>query len=153
MKRLACTTLLLSILSPEAFAAKVEWRGTMCITVVAAACPAGDWEVACYGMRYRPPNLGDNGTATHFSFGNENFRYGLDLDSGSLIGTVFQPVSQTSVTAFGFSPPGTSLRFTSQKPLALAATTKSVEIAGTIKDVDGNSGCNLTFRAAGVLVP
>ena len=133
--------------------AKVTWRGAMCVTDVAAACPAGDWEIACYNMAYRPPNLSDNGAATHFAFGDGGFRYGLDLASGNLVGTTYRGVTQTAVTTFGGQAPNVSLRFTSQKPATLTETTKSVEIVGNIKNIDGNIGCNLGFRAAGVLAP
>ena len=104
-------------------------------------------------MTYRPAGVGDNGTATHFAFGNDGFRYGLDLSSGNLVGTAYKPVSQTTVTAFGFTPSNVSLRFTSQKPSTLTATTTSVEIVGNVKNIDGEIGCNLGFRAAGILVP
>lgn len=153
MKVLACAGAVLALLSQQAVAAKVTWRGAMCITAVSQACPAGDWVITCYNMAYRPPNIGDNGAATHFAFGDGNFRYGMDLASGSLVGTVFQPVSQTSVTTFGFTPSGVTMRFTLQKPATPTATTKSIELAGNINNVDGNAGCNLTFRGSAVLQP
>jgi hypothetical protein len=152
MRRLAILVLAMGA-ATQAAEAKVTWTGMMCITSVASACPAGDWEIACYNMRYRPAGVSDNGAATHFSFGNENFRYGLDLASGSLIGTTYKAVSQTTVTAFGFTAPNTSLRFTTQKPVTLTETTNAVEIVGNIKNIDGGVGCNLGFRAAGVRAP
>ena len=153
MKRQIAVALLTFGIVHPALATKVTWTGSICITAFTAACPAGDWAVECYNMKYRPPNLGDNGPETHFAFGNDNFRYGLDLDTGSLIGKTFKPVRQTTVTTFGFTPTITQLRFTKHKPDVLTETTTSVEIEGNIKNVDGYANCNLTFRAGGILVP
>lgn len=152
MKLVLNAALVLGIVAQPVLAAKVTWRGSMCVTAVAAACPAGDWSITCYNMAYRPPNVGDNGPGTHFAFGDGSFRYGMDLASGSLISTV-QPVSQTSVTAFGFTATGVTMKFTIHKPATLTAATKSVELAGTINNIDGEPGCNLTFGAAGILAP
>lgn len=152
MKRLICAALALSAVSEPALA-KVTWRGSMCITAVSSSCPAGDWQLTCYNMAYRPPNVSDNGPSTRFAFGDGNFRYGMGLASGSLIGTTYRAVSQTSVTTFGYSPQNVTMRFTTHNPTTLTTTSPTVYIVGNINNTDGHAGCNLTFRATGVLAP
>ena len=157
MKKLGYVALMMGLLAPPAIAAHVEFRGTMCITSVGAGCPAGDWNVnACYALRYRPPNLGDNGASTRFGFygdgdGGGNFAYMLILNSGSLVGTTFKPVSQTTITSFDFTANPT-MRLTLQSPATLTATSRSVTIAGNVDSID-EPGCNLAFTGAGLLVP
>lgn len=131
--------------------AKVTWRGNMCITSVSASCPAGDWELKCYSLAYRPPNVGDNGVPTLFAFGNERWRYGMKLATGSLVGTTYRAVSQTAVTVQAFSPTNVTMRFTTQTPATIAATTPSIYLVGNINNIDGIVGCNIAFRAAAVL--
>ena len=154
MRLLLSAATVLVLLAQPAAAAKVTWRGNMCVTAFTAACPAGDWELACYSMAYRPPNLGDNGPNSLFAFGDETFRYGMRLASGSLVGSTNKAVTQTTVTTGGFSPPsGVTMRFSTQSPATLTATSPNFYAAGVINNIDGYSGCNISFRASGVLAP
>lgn len=150
---LSAATVLVLLAQPVA-AAKVTWRGNMCVTAFTAACPAGDWELACYSMAFRPPNLGDNGPNTLFAFGDEEFRYGMRLASGTLVGSTPKTVTQTTITTGGFSPPsGVTMRFATQSPASITTTTPNVFMTGVINNIDGYAGCNISFRASGVLAP
>lgn len=152
MKRPALAALVLAM-AAEPAAAKLTWRGNMCITAISAACPAGDWVLTCYDLAFRPPNVSDNGTQTLFAFGDTRFRYGLRLASGSLVGTTYKAVTQTSITTFAFSPPNTTMRFTTQTPATITATTPNIYMVGNMNNVDGTPNCNLAFRASAVLSP
>lgn len=153
MRLLVSVFTVLVLLAQPASAAKVTWRGNMCVTGFSAACPAGDWVLACYAMAFRPPNVGQNGAQTLFAFGDDTFRYGMRLASGSLIGTTYKAVSQTAVTTFGMTPGNVMMRFTAQTPASMTASTPSVYMTGNINNIDGYAGCNISFRASGVLAP
>lgn len=153
MRQMLAATVLLVLLAEPASAAKVTWRGNVCITAISASCVPGDFELGCLSLAFRPPNVGTNGAQTLFAFGTEKWRYTNRLATGTLVGTSYKGVSQNAITTFAFAPPGVTMRFTSQVPATITATTPSVYMAGNINNMDGVTNCNLSFRAAAALAP
>lgn len=149
MKRIVIAVLAASIAAPAASAARVEFRGGLCVLSVAPTCTAmQETSVGfCYQMRYSPPNVGTNGPATNLSIleygGAQNYR----LPSGSIIGTAYQAVAGTGVYRLGFTFTS-QMRITSQSPANLS-TAAVATITGDIKDFDFLPGCNVKFRGSG----
>ncbi len=101
----------------SANAARVEFRGGLCVVSLSTACTAVDETTLgfCYQMRYSPPNLGDNGPATRLSILEYGGAQNYTLPTGSLIGTGFKSVQGTGVYRVGYTFTST-MRITSQTP-------------------------------------
>jgi hypothetical protein len=143
---------ILGLTATSAMAAKVEFRGALCLTSVNPTCLAEGWNTGCYsGSGYSPRNLGDNGPQTRLSLFSMFFAENYTLESGNLVGDTFRTVAGTGVGRGGFTFTS-QMKITSQSPAAskLTETTPSVTIIGSINDFDGTPGCNIEFTAAGV---
>jgi hypothetical protein len=153
MKRLWLAALTAGLMSTPVYSANVEFRGYVCLLTVTPACTVEGWSAGnCGAFRYRPPNLGDNGPQTRFSYFDGLFAENYTLQTGSLIGTVFRTVQGTGVGSGGWTFTAT-MRFTSQTPAALAATSPTVTLQGNIRTFDGIAGCDVSLRASGPRLP
>lgn len=132
--------------------AATEFRGSLCISSVSAACTAEGWNVGdCLLLRYSPPNIGTNGPKTELSLLGQSFADNYSLPSGSLVGTVFKPVAGTHVGRTGYSF-DSQMRITSQSPPP-SASSNSVTISGNFRNFGGTASCNIAFRASGTRRP
>lgn len=149
MKTIALASLGLTMMISTAAAARVEFRGGLCILTASAPCTTFEETSVgvCYQMRYAPRNLGDNGPATKVTLIEFGGAQNYTLPSGSLIGTSYQTVNGTGVyrSGFTFTSP---MRITAQSPATLTTAT-SVTITGNIKDFDSIPGCDVKFLGAG----
>ncbi len=153
MKKVVLTMAALAVSAGGAIAQTVEFRGAACITSVNAACTPFGWTVGdCLLMRFSPRSLGTNGPATELSLFGQSFSDNYSLATGNPVGTVFQPVIGIHVGRTGYSF-SSNMRFTSQSPAPLLASSKSVTLAGNLTNFDDSTGCTVGFRATGTLRP
>lgn len=153
MKLVLATALATALLSAAAVAQSVEFRGSACLTAVTASCPASGWTVGdCLLLRYSPPNLGTNGITTEMSMMGQSFGDNYSLLSGSLIGTVMQPVDAYTVGRTGYKYAAT-MRISKQSPAPLLSTSPFVSLTGNINNFSNSTNCNVAFRASGALRP
>lgn len=154
MKKLLIAGLALGAFAGSAAAQSIEFRGSLCLTVVAPTCTtlSSPWNVGdCSTLRYSPPNIGTNGPATEFNLLGGGFANSYHLATGSLVGTTLKTVAGTKITRTltTWSP---TMRITSQTPVP-SATNLSEVLQGDITAFDNNPGCNVTFRAAATKKP
>ena len=153
MKNISCAGAMVCVLSSSAMAAQVEWRGAVCVTTVNAICIADGWTVGtCMGLRFLPPNVGDNGVRTRLTFIGQTGASQFTLSSGNLLDTLFKPVLETVAARGGFQSTA-PMRLSSLTPAAITATTPGITLAGVIQDTDGTPGCTLGFRGSATLKP
>lgn len=152
MKTIALAGFALGLMSIQAAAQTVEFRGGFCITNVTAQCAADGVEVGdCLLLRYSPPNLGTNGVKTEFTVLSQTFGDNYSLASGSLLGNTFKAVDLTHAGRTG-SKSTSTMRITSQAP-TLSATSPNVRLSGNITDYAGTAGCTVAFSAAAAKRP
>ncbi|MGQ0485200.1 MAG: hypothetical protein ACT4SY_07615 [Hyphomicrobiales bacterium] len=153
IKNIAYAGMMLALVATNAMAARVEFRGSFCLTSTTAACTPEGWVAGdCPAFRYNPPNLGTNGPSTRVSIIGEYYAENYTLLSGNLIGTAYKTVNGTLVWSSGATFTS-QMRITSQLPAPLTATSKYVSITGNIKNFDWLPGCDIGFRAAGTRRP
>lgn len=152
MRHLTLTTAAVALCcaASQAQAGRVDFAGRFHMTAQNAACVSFGDGIQPADFRYRPPNLGTNGTATKLTviegWGAENWQ----IASGSLIGTSWVTVTDTGI-AGGAGQITTKMRIRSQVPATLTATTPSVTIIGDIQNFQEDTGCTISFVATGYL--
>ncbi len=157
-KKIALAWIILSLFSAPAFAD--TFNGTIYFTARSANC-ANFPRLATMGMRYLPRNLGTNGDTTILTLdsglpGNSAspfiFMLSLRADSINLIGPTFRPINGNAIfedhTAFL-----SQMRITTQTPTVPVTTTKSLKLAGNIRDFNGVADCDVAFEATGYKYP
>ena len=124
----------------------VEFRGGRFITNVTADCPPYLFNGFFFDTRYRPPGLGDNDSATRLGLFSTFFSQSYVLESGQLSDT-FKTVQggRTSLATHLFQA---QMRVTSQTPGRIDTKTKSVYLAGQIKNFEDTSGCRVNFQVS-----
>lgn len=146
LKNLFRGLLVLAAASSTASAEIVEFRGGGFITNVTADCPPYLFDGFFFDARYRPPALGDNDSATRLGFFSTFFSQSYVLESGQL-GDKYKTVQggRTSLATKLFQA---QMRVTSQTPSKIDSKTKSVYIAGQIRNFEDTSGCRVNFQVS-----
>jgi hypothetical protein len=148
MKRLAfLSSTFLIAATLQAHAAPVRWQGEFMITGSSGTCdydPTGDFGRA----RFRPGIGGDNGSWSAFSVINSRNAYSYRLNDG-LFNTTFKTVDTMGV-GDGFGPIDNvvKVKFDTQSPATIKATTNFIEITGQIKGYDYMPQCVINFKMA-----
>lgn len=146
MKTVLCAAIGLGLMASSSLAARVNFLGAACITSVTPECTVEGWDVGqCFEMRYRPPNLGDNGPITSIGFAYDFAASNFTLGSGSLVGTTYRTVTSTHIFSITRQFPA-SMRLTKQTPSDLT-TAQSISVIGNIKDFDVPN-CTLQFKGS-----
>lgn len=129
-----------------ASAQDVEYRGTFVITKLNDPC-LDDWASGDLApSRFVPEGVGDNtftGLSYFFTFFAENYSYFgpfKDLKKWAVVNGTFVGRSGGDFPA--------SLKFDTVSPYRITEKTNFVTLSGRIKDFDGITGCDISFRAA-----
>lgn len=148
-KTIAAAFPLLLLFSTSALADNGEFVGPFNVKATSAGCNGYPQLGAGRLIRYFPPEVGDNGPETNVTIREWDYAgltQNFSLDSGSLIGTTLKTVSAAVIGQAAFS--GTAkMAINSQTPATIAATTKSIKIAGRIVGFHGDSACTVVFEA------
>ena len=124
----------------------VQWIGGASIVAQAGTCPFGNAVGDRFFVRFRPSGLG-NDANSNLNFFDDSFAQGHRLNNGRFT-TTFKRVTATSIGGGSGSNTDTFVRFTSQNPATLTATTPFINIVGQIRGYDFQPNCTVTFRAA-----
>jgi hypothetical protein len=131
-----------------ASAQTVEFRGSATVTATSTACEEAGWivgEKTDANMRFRPPNVGDNGKDTRLAIYYPFYAMSFVLEKGRL-GTGFKPVvaGATGSATWVFEAKAEA-RVTSLSPATITTKTKQVTIKGELRGVDEIADCVLSF--------
>jgi hypothetical protein len=131
-----------------ATAQTVEFRGAATVTATTAACEESGWiigEKTDANMRFRPPNLGDNGKDTRLAIYYPYYAMSFVLEKGRLT-TGFKPVvaGATGSATWVFEAKAEA-RVTSLAPATITPKTKQLTIKGELRGVDEIADCVLSF--------
>lgn len=149
MIRLLLTGAILSLSATASVSQNVRYIGSFCLTSVTPGCASEGWAVGnCTTFHLKPPNIGSNGPETKMSVFFPVFALNYSLSSGTLVGTTYKTTTSTAIGLNATSFPA-DVRFVTQSPATLTATTKFISINGNIKDFDDPLfNCDVGFRAS-----
>ncbi len=118
--------------------------GKMIFTAKSGTC---DWDPVGNRthVRFAPANVGDNGTDSSLSMFDDWGGAGLSLLGGSF-NTTLQSVRYYDVWIGAYEQTGAKVKFSSQTPATIAATTPLVNVTGQIQGVIGGQLCTVNFR-------
>ena len=145
MKRVMLILAALST-SQIAEAAQSRWQGEIAITGKSGTCPDYD-PVGTFGrVRFRPGIGGDNGSNSMFSVFSSRGAASYFL-SNHMFDATFRTVS-TMVVGDGFSAVTNvvKVKFGSQKPDVILATTDFMNVRGQISGFDFMPLCTVNFK-------
>jgi hypothetical protein len=134
--------LLLAVAATNAEAARLRYWGGMVITAQAGTCPNGDEVGTKFATRFTTENTSLASTLSLFRGENAyNFRVNGRFTSA------FKTAESVAIHDFGGDPGNVvKVRFTSQSPVTVAATTNFINVTGQINGWDEGPACTVTFR-------
>lgn len=139
----AAFVLVLVALFPQGATAQVRFEGFATITGFAGTCadydPTGDEFV----VRYRPGGLTGNPANSGLSFFSPTGAYNY-MPNGGFSGN-FKPVTENEIFDYHGTQPDSQVRFTSQTPANVNATTSFINVSGQIENFDFMAGCRVRF--------
>lgn len=151
MKALLATLSLAALLAAPAAEARERFVGSWQIFFKSGTCPDYD-PVGDRGQaRYRPPIAGtDNGSDTLIGLFYGDGARGLRVTGAVNIGaaSVFKNTFSVNVFEGGdvVGPPTQQIRYISQVPASLTATTAAITIVAEINNYDWQTGCKVRIR-------
>ncbi len=140
-----------AVLSAGQVLAEPRFEGVAMVTGFTGTCADYDPTGSTFVARYRPAGVGDNpsnsGLSLFFPAGAYNY-----VPTGKFTGS-FKPVVNTVIFDFAGTPPGSKVRFTSQEPATVTATTPFIQIKSEITNFDEMPGCVARSNIAVTLRP
>ena len=127
--------------------AETEFEGALCFTSASAACHAEGWSTGCFGARYAPRDLGDNGPDTELSLFARTFAVGFMLPSGNPVSPTLYNVTMSKVARGGYTHP-VKFRLKAQTPSAPTPSTQNITFRGVFANWDEIAGCTMEFNSA-----
>jgi hypothetical protein len=140
---LGCAAMLGAVSATDALAAQSRWMGDLVITAKSGSCPDFDPVGDRYVVRFQPGGVGTNGASTFLNLHGRNWVMGYKKAAGRF-NTAFQPV-QTTMIGASIGTATSYIRFATQAPAAIAATTRFITVTGQIKGYDYMPACVVTF--------
>lgn len=137
-----------SLVTAGSAEARVRFSGIMVITgnsgsLTCSYRSVGDTVV----VRFLPAGVADNGADSWLTLTYDEYVNAYVLSGGSF-GSTFQTVNQIEV-GVSTANVASQVKFTSQIPATIDATTQTLWITGAIKAYyDSDPQCNVTFRLA-----
>ena len=155
IKQTVLGSLILTAMSiTSASAATVEFRGGGFLTNPTPECIADGWGQSNYeNVRFRPPNLGDNGPQTRLAIHSLFSAESYVLASGNLNANFKNVQGGGTFAATGLYGNQAKVRVTFKQPATITATTKDIIIAGQIQTIGDVAGCQMDFRFSLTLKP
>ncbi len=140
--RMATAGLILAASISTAEAARLRYWGGFVITAQSGTCPNGNEVNTRTAVRFTTESATAASTLSLFRAENAyNFRV-----NGRFTST-YKTAETIAIHDFGGTPPNTvKVRFTSQSPAAIAATTNFINVTGQISGWDEGPACVVTFR-------
>ncbi|MCC0077989.1 MAG: hypothetical protein H6898_15645 [Rhodobacter sp.] len=129
-------------------AQSVEWRGFVVLDGSGSNCEQYGWGGINTGQaRFRPSDLGSNGSETRLSMFLGTFA--IIFSREGRFDRRWRPVASTVVSSYTRAIDTIQVRVTSQTPrdAALTADTPQIYLVGQIQNMEGAAGCNPTFTA------
>ena len=127
-----------------------EFDGMFNVKTISTGCngfptPGGSGTL----MRYLPPGVGGNGTATRITLRDlyqQGTMQNYSLASGTVVGSTLVIVDFVAVDSDARSGKA-KVQISSQTPATVVDTTKVVKLAGKIVNFNGALGCTVGFSA------
>jgi hypothetical protein len=142
----ACAALVASQIPAVAQSSRVLWKGGITWTGKSAGCVNAWTFLNEHAIaRFRPSGLGTNGTNSTFSIFYSSYAAGYRVP-GRFDNTLKQGEALDVGGGMGTWP--VRVRFTSQVPAVISASTPQITINGQIVGFDYTPGCTATFRMA-----
>jgi hypothetical protein len=154
---IAATTALFILSSNNAYAVQ-EWRGAGFVTYQNQACvnagAAGAiGDIHFRTVRYRPPNISDNGASTRLVFFGYYSASSYKLLTGNLT-NVYKNVEAGSTFSTNFLHSNqASMRVLQQNPANLAENSPFVRLRGQIRNFQDSLNCRVLFDVTLTRVP
>ncbi len=127
--------------------ADARFQGDMFITSITNACANDGYGVGNYArIRFRPAKVDGNPTNTGFGIHWGRWATGYQIN-GKLTST-WKDAQGTGISSFGFNWTGSKLRYLSQSPGTIKASTKTVILKVEIGKFDNVSKCKVVFEGA-----
>lgn len=146
-KYLIAVVALLSLCT-TAQAAKVRFEGGFVVTGKSGTCSDYDPTGLRRYARFQPSNVGDNDNWSAFALFDQSYAESYQVSSGNF-GRSYKTVIWRNVFADSWAGDHVvKVKFTSQSPKTILASTSFVEITGSIVNFDQQNGCVVSFRMA-----
>lgn len=127
----------------ESLSAQSRWMGDFVVTGKSGSCPDYDPTGERYIVRFQPGGVGANPAFTFLNLHGRNWVMGYKKATGKF-NTVFQPV-QTTMIGASIGTATSYIRFATQAPATIAATTRFITVTGQIRGYDYMPACVVAF--------
>jgi len=155
---LAAATTALILLSSNNADARQEWRGAGYVTFQNQACinagaagAIGDSHFRT--VRYRPPNISDNGASTRLVFYNSFGATSYRLLTGNLTNVYMNVEGGTTFSTTFLHSNQASMRVLQRNPANLAENSPFVRLRGQIRNFEDALNCRVLFDVTLTRVP